>query len=274
MERVLILGGSGLVGTAVIREMENDGRFDVFSTYHSHPEGLNPGRDLPLDVEDPESIGRALQAAQPDLVVSCLRGDFARQLEVHQRAAEYLNGHGGRLCFFSTTNVFDNDLKRPHTESDLPDAQTEYGRFKAECERRLCAVLGDCACFLRLPQVWGKDSPRLRTLLSALRSQAEIVVYPNLFHNTNTDVMIAKQLCYIITHQMTGIFHLAAEDFVNYKAFYVELAAKLGFPDAVLKEEMEEAGIFALLSERSSEFPEALRITNQGVIHDLVTRSK
>ena len=271
MDRVLILGGSGLVGTAVIREMDKDGGFDVFSTYYSHPAGLNPGRDLPLDVEDPESIGRALQIARPGLVVSCLRGDFAKQLEVHQRVAEYLKEHGGRFCFFSTTNVFDNDLSRPHTESDPLDAQTEYGRFKAECEQQLRAALGDGACILRLPQVWGKDSPRLRALLSALRSQAEIVVYPNLFHNTNTDVMIAKQLCYVITHQLAGIFHLAAEDVVNYKTFYAELSAKLGFPDAVLKEETEEAGIFALLSERSCEFPEALRITNQAVIHDLVS---
>ena len=184
MDRVLILGGSGLVGTAVIREMGKDGRFDVYATYHSHPAGLDPGRDLPLDVEDPESIGRALQAARPDLVVSCLRGDFARQLDVHQRAAAYLKEHSGRLCFFSTANVFDNDLSRPHTESHPPDTQTEYGCFKAECERRLRAALGNNACILRLPQVWGKDSPRLRALLSALRSQAEIVVYPNLFHNT------------------------------------------------------------------------------------------
>ena len=82
--------------------------------------------------------------------------------------------------------------------------------------------------------------------------------------------MIAKQLCYIITHELTGIFHLAAEDIINYKTFYAELAAKLGFPDAVLKEETEEAGIFALLSERSCEFPEALRITNQAVIDHLI----
>lgn len=271
MDKVLILGGSGLVGTAVRREMSGDKRFEVYATYCHHPTAPDPERDQRLDVEDPESAERVIRAVRPDLVVSCLRGDFAEQLKTHAAIAACLKKYAGRLYFFSTTNVFDNDRRCPHTEADRPDSCTEYGRFKIACEQTLCAALGEDACILRLPQVWGKSSPRLSALMGALYNREEIAVYPHLFHNTNTDEMIAKQLCYIIDRGLTGIFHLAAADAVNHRTFYAELTAQLGFPDAKLREDEDEKGYFALASLRHHEFPERLRITNQMVIDHLTT---
>jgi len=37
MYRVLIVGGSGLVGKAIFTEMDNDKEFDVYGTYFNNP---------------------------------------------------------------------------------------------------------------------------------------------------------------------------------------------------------------------------------------------
>jgi len=270
MNKVLILGGSGLVGTAAIDELSKYGNYDVYSTYLHNPTLLNQDRNFKLDIKEPDCLDRILSISKPNIVVSCLRGDFDKQLAAHIKTAEYLKQTGGRLYFFSTTNVFDNDLSRPHYEDDLPNSQTDYGQYKLECEKRIIKILGESACILRLPQVWGKKSPRFKVLFNSINNNENITVYPKLFHNTNTDEMIARQLCYIIENNLKGIFHLAAEDFVNYKDFYHELITKLGFNDAKLEESFEEEGYFALLSKRYNEFPDELRINNKSVIDYLI----
>lgn len=266
MQKVLILGGSGLVGTAVAGEMERGGIWEVSPTYCRNP--IPNG--VPFSVDRPDSIRAVLDEIRPDIVISCLRGDFDKQLRAHVAAAEYLNARGGRLYFFSTTNVFDNDMSRPHDEDDAPDSQTEYGQFKIECERRMSDILGNRACILRIPQVWGRDSLRLKQLRQSLCDNEEIEVYPYLSINTNTDVMIALQSRYIIEHDLQGTFHLASEDVINYKELYLTLAKGLGFPAANIREDDGEEGCLALFTKRSGEFPERLRITNQRVIEYLI----
>ncbi|MDP4193197.1 MAG: hypothetical protein Q8858_16650 [Bacteroidota bacterium] len=64
-----------------------------------------------------------------------------QQLSVHIKAAEYLKENRGSLYFFSTTNVFDNDLSKPHYEDDLPNFHTDYGQYKIECENKMKEIL-------------------------------------------------------------------------------------------------------------------------------------
>ncbi|MTI49924.1 sugar nucleotide-binding protein [Sporosalibacterium faouarense] len=270
MRKILILGGSGLIGTSLINEMTKYNEFDVYSTYFQNPILLNQDKCFKLDIEEEDRINSILNTIKPQIIISCLRGDFDKQLIVHLKIAKYLKKYGGSLYFFSTTNVFDNDLSKPHYEDDLPMSCTEYGKYKMECEKKISDILHENACILRIPQVWGKGSLRMKELLNSLHGNKDIVVYPKLHHNTNTDVMIAKQLCYIINNNLHGIIHLTSEDVVNYKEFYKELITGLGFKNAKIKDNFEEEGYFALLSKRINEFPKQLRVTNKSVINYLI----
>lgn len=270
MSKILILGGSGLVGTAIINEMNKYNQFDVYSTYFQNSTLLNEDKSFKLNIQDEDNISSILNILKPQIIISCLRGDFNKQLILHEKTADYLSENGGRLYFFSTTNVFDNDLSKPHYEDDLPDSQSDYGQYKIECEKKISEILHDNACILRIPQVWGKSSPRMKELLNSLRSNKDVIVYPKLYHNTNTDVMIARQLCYIINNNLKGIFHLSSEDIINYKDFYKGLIAGLGFRKVIIEEDFEEEGYFALLSKRKNEFPKQLRFTNNSVINYLI----
>jgi len=119
-------------------------------------------------------------------------------------------------------------------------------------------------------QVWGKDSPRMKELLKSLTNKGKVIVYPKLYINTITDVVIAKQVSYIIQHNLRSIFHLGADDMINYKELYNELIMGLGFNNAYMEENFEEEGYFAILSNRNNEFPEQLGLTNKAVITYLI----
>jgi dTDP-4-dehydrorhamnose reductase len=270
MKKVLVLGGSGLVGKAIISEMNKDKEFKIYGTYFRNPISWHQDTSLELNIEDSTHISSLLNNLKPQIVISCLRGDYDKQLTLHIKVAEYLKESGGSLFFFSTTNVFDNDLSKPHYEDDLPNSCTDYGKYKIECENRMIDILHDNACILRLPQIWGKDSPRMNELLNSLSINEKIEVCPNLFFNTNTDLMLANQLYYIIKHRLNGIFHLVAEDVINQKDFYNKLILGLGYNNTRIQESMNEKGFFALSSKRKNEFPKQLRITNNAVIKYLI----
>ena len=150
-------------------------------------------------------------------------------------------------------------MTKPHGEDDLPNSRTEYGLYKIACERRLIELLGDNACILRLPQVWGRDSSRLDSLHKSLKNNEKIAIYPNLFFTTISDKFAAEKAVYIIRHNGKGIFHLAAEDIVNHRDFYTQLIAGLGYNQLMLEENPDESGYFALVSKRNNEFPECFR---------------
>lgn len=272
MNKVLVLGGSGLIGTAIIKEMDKYEKYDIYTTYYEHLPSINKGSCFKLDLEDVENISCILNNIKPKIVISCLRGDFEKQLILHTNVAKYLKENNGKLYFFSTTNVFDNDCSKPHYEDDEPNSSTDYGRFKIACEKSVIEILEENACILRIPQVWGKESPRLRELINTINKNEAVTVYPKLILNVNSDEMIAKQLSYIIENRLIGIFHLASEDIDNQSSFYKKLIMELGFKTVLMNESLEEEGYFELKSKRMNEFPEYLIVNSKAVIEYLTAK--
>lgn len=266
MQKVLVLGGSGLVGSAIIAELNRQEAYQVHASYFEIPLLLNHHRSFKLNIEDAATLHDILDTVKPHRVISCLRGDFTNQLALHTKVAEFLRETGGRLYFLSTANVFDNDRSKPHDEDDVPNSCTEYGQYKITCEKAITEILQEDACILRLPQVWGTQAPRMNQLLRSLQSEERVVVYPKLYCNTTIDVLVAKQIRHIMENELTGIFHLAAEDAVGNRDFYEGLIRGLGFQRVNIKENFGEVGYFVLSSKRTKEFPEGLRLTNQAVI--------
>lgn len=270
MHKVLVLGGSGLVGNVIISEMSKSKSFQMYGTYFENPMTINQGRNFKLCIEDLASLTSLLNTIKPQSVISCLRGDYDQQMLLHTTVAQYLKENGGSLYFCSTTNVYDQDTSKPHYEDDLPNSCSDYGQYKIDCEKRMIELLQEKACILRLPQVWGKDSPRMKDLLNSNVNKEKITVYPKLMMSTYLDVMIAKKIAYIIEHQLKGVFHLVVEDVIIHKDFYKELIKGLGYENVKIEENFEEEGYFALLSKRNNEFPEELRLTNKAVIDYLI----
>ena len=132
---ILVLGASGLAGSAMMEAFQAEGH-NVSGTCRTPTHTAL----LPFDLDQPQAIVPLLERVRPDVVVSCLRGEFSRQLEAHRLLAEFLSRHHGTLVYLSTANVFDGDLSRPHYEGDPPRPHSAYGQFKAACETLLQAL--------------------------------------------------------------------------------------------------------------------------------------
>lgn len=275
MKKMLILGSSGLVGNALVEEFQND--FDLYGTFASTPPKLLKGKQIRLDITQIEKIEDVLHSIKPDIIVSCIRGGYEQQLEFHKEFALKLKNGNKNFYYFSTTNIFDHDLSKYHLESDIPNAESDYGIFKIQCESILKEILGDRAIIIRIPAIWGKNSPRLKLIKESLQKNQEINVYSNLFRSNLLDTHLSKQLRYIIEKNLNGIFHLGSEDLMTESEFYTMLinafSGNLNILRTNLYKESKENFFFGLKSSREN-LPSFFHTTNFVLIKELTIQQQ
>jgi len=81
----------------------------------------------------------------PDLVVHLAMGDPSWAGHLAALAAK----RGIRFLYISSVSVFDGSQSGPFSPDKVPDATDDYGRYKAECERRVRESNSN-ACIARL----------------------------------------------------------------------------------------------------------------------------
>jgi dTDP-4-dehydrorhamnose reductase len=271
MKKILILGASGLVGRALIEGFKDI--YELYGTYASTLTKLAPDKQIQLEVHQTHELRDILRSIKPDVVISCLRGEFGQQLTFHRELAEELRNTTSRLYFFSTTNVFDGDFSKPHIETDVPIAESDYGKFKIDCENMLTEILEERVNIIRIPAIWGKDSPRWRMILESIENTTVIDAYSNLMCNNLLDVQLARQLRFIIENKLKGIFHLGSVDTLTQSQFYEDILTKLGSGLDLLKSnhylDNDKTYYFALQSNRN-DMLESLQTTNKEIISHLL----
>lgn len=265
---VLVLGGGGLAGSAMMKALQAAG-YSVSGTCRTPREDGGTPNLLHFDLDEPQSIVPLLENTRPDAVISCLRGDFTRQLEAHRLLADFLHQHSGKLIYLSSANVFDGDLSRPHYEGDALCSDSSYGQFKIACEQLLQACLGKNCVILRPPEIWGRDCPRLRILIKSIREGTPLQTYENLSVNYTTDAQIARWTALILEHDLRGVFHVGTRDMSDYTAFLDRLSAQLDLPQPIYTVEQNKTPACQAVLPRRSEIPEELQLSVQNVLHDL-----
>lgn len=143
---VLIVGASGLVGSALAREFNPHCR--VLGTFCR-----NAVSDfMHLDLRDQTEVRSLLFRVRPDVVLCPAAESNVELCEIDAAITRLVNVEGLQnlveataevgafLVYFSTEYVFDGTCG-PYSEDDACNPLNEYGRQKVECERRIAAQL-------------------------------------------------------------------------------------------------------------------------------------
>ena len=260
-KRILILGASGMIGRALYQRLNRHRGWKITGTFYTHPDLEQCF--IPLTLGQPGRMEEILEAICPDVIVSALRGDFGKQLEVHRAAAEYLERSGGRMIFLSTANVFDNSTDTAHVESDPTDSGSEYGKYKIACEKMLSEILGENLAILRLPFVWGKNSPRVLQVREGCQKGC-LEVYEGLKSNHASDMQIAEYVEWIIEREKSGIFHVGTSELMDYPQFIRKMVERSGWKQPEFQREYTPE-VLAVLTERE-DIPERLSWTTERLL--------
>ncbi|WP_203897532.1 SDR family oxidoreductase [Virgisporangium aliadipatigenens] len=139
---VLVVGGSGLLGRALVRRAARSGA-RVAATYHRHA----PSRDgRPLDIRRRDDVVATLRRIRPAAVVNAAfdQGDWATTADGAAHVAIAAVDVGARLVHVSSDAVFSGRSGR-YTERDRPCPGTPYGAAKAAAETAVAAIDPDAA---------------------------------------------------------------------------------------------------------------------------------
>ncbi len=266
--RILILGASGFLGNALYKEL--CAYFNTYGTYCKQNASLEKNNQfIQYNVEE-DDVFEILEAVKPSIIISALRGDFHAQTIAHHHIAEYLAVNDCKIIFLSSANVFDAYSKYPSYEDDKTLSESIYGHFKIKIENMLLRLPKQQVCIIRLPMVFGAQSPRVKEIKIHIYDKTAIEIFPNLIMNVTTDYKVTQQIHYMINRNKSGVFHLGSTDLVHHDEFIQELVGKLTDVNIHYKHVFttNEDRYLAVMP-KANKLPKHLQITSLEVLEEL-----
>jgi len=266
---ILILGASGFLGGSIYKELCS--YFRTFGTYNNSNTSLEKNNHFfQYNIEE-DDVYEILDIVKPTIIISALRGDFSKQVLVHQHLAEYAYNHQVKIIFLSSANVFDAYIKYPSYEQDKTYSNSIYGHFKIKIENMLLRLPKKQVAVIRLPMVFGTQSPRIQEFIKFSKEEEPIEVFPNLIMNVTNDFKVTQQIHYIINRNKNGIFHLGSNDLVHHEDFIKDIISSLQLQKTPLYKRVyttNDDRYLAVLS-KFNKLPKHLQIISDDVLSEL-----
>jgi len=164
--RIYVTGGTGLVGSNVIRRARQQDMEVVASQFGPAPEWVVDYTLDPLDLSDAAAIQRSIARYRPDAVIHAAAildqlymdryraQSWAMMVDGTRALAEACRDIGARLVFVSSDWVFDG-RGEPVDENSPPNPVNFYGLMKVVAERELGMMPGLDYAVARLAGVYG-----------------------------------------------------------------------------------------------------------------------
>jgi len=266
--RILILGASGFIGNAIYKELCS--YFRTFGTYNTPKHEFEKNKHFFQYQVEEDDVVEILKAVRPTIIISALRGDFSAQVISHSHIVKYLKTSGSKFIFLSSANVFDAYSQYPSYETDKTLSNSIYGHFKIKIENMLLRLPKRQVAIIRLPMVFGTQSPRIQELKMLLQNNEAIEVFPNLIMNVTTDNKVTQQIHYIINRNKSGIFHLGSRDLVHHDEFIKDIINTLNYPNPIFKQVFttNDDRYLAVLP-KINKLPKHLQIDSQEILTEL-----
>ncbi|MDX6769945.1 MAG: SDR family oxidoreductase [Elusimicrobiota bacterium] len=241
---VLVIGGTGLVGNALVRAWTARGRPTAGATYHCHP---GPGFRR-LDMQDEAAVRACLAELEPGVVAVPAANPHVDYCETHPEETRRVNvtgtlnvaraarDAGSRVVFYSSDYVFDG-VKGSYSEDDPPNPLNEYGRQKAEAE---AGVLGADPrnLVIRTSGAYGWQwEPKNFVLQVRARLSAgqPMSLAGDLLYNPTYAENLAEVTADLVESGAAGIFHVVGAEAVTRYDFAVMAAETWGLDAALLE---------------------------------------
>ncbi len=255
--RLYITGGTGLVGSNIIRLARERGMEIIASQYGPEPEWRVDYQLDPLDFADHDAVRASIRRYKPDAVIHCaaildqlfmfanrelcwsLMVDGTRALAETCREVE------ARLVFVSSDWVFDGRVDLVD-ETSPPNPVNFYGVMKAASERDLGALDGLNYGVGRLAGIYGLNyaAPSLARKENGLGFDFSVYVIYRLAAGLPAEVWTgpkvndvahptlasdcADMLLRLARHDDNGIFHCFGSEAINRIDLAHEIAAAFG----------------------------------------------
>ena len=203
--KVMILGASGLLGKALMREWTED----EIVGYNSSD----------VDIRDLDRVREVVEKTRPEWIVLAAAYTNVDDCESHSDLAFAVNRDGAvnvakaakrtgaKLLFLSSDYVFDGKKTSPYETGDARNPQSVYGRSKAEAEIRLLEVLPE-VCMARTSWLFGTGGKCFPdTILKLAANRPALNVVNDQRGCPTYSVDLTRAIIELCRNQASGIVH-------------------------------------------------------------------
>lgn len=226
--KVLLLGSSGWVAHYLIPELQKHGVEVLGISNKNNPkhkiQNINIGIEGRPFLDEVEKI-------KCDFMINMLHSsDYKRSKIINEELSNYCIDNGIHYTFMSSSNALDGNPSRPHEEIELANGESDYGKYKAECEEYLYKN-NHSACMIRFPATHGFAPNRLartEAFLQKLKKGEVVPVARGVYQNRPFVGHLAQMICRVILDRHSGVFHLGTKEQSDEYDFLKRVAAAFG----------------------------------------------
>lgn len=238
MKRILLIGGSGTLGSQVLIQLEKTGH-DFAAPSSSE-----------MDAQSKAALSEFANQFKPDLVINCaawtnVDGAEAKYEEalmlnsgVIQNLIELSDELNFGIVHVSTDYVFDGESKTPYSESDRTNPINAYGKSKLQGEIKLQEKLKKDSFIIRTSWLYGPVGKNFVKIMirKALRGENAQVVDDQFGSPTNALDLAAGIVTLMEGTFESGVYHFSNLGECSWFEFAQEIYRLVGAdPDLVVR---------------------------------------
>ncbi len=242
MQRLLITGGTGYLGNALVKKSHTQG-FLIAASYYSKPLPVDSPPDvnwLPLDVCDQASVEDSFDLIRPDVVIHTA---FQQQEPAMwpvtaagtRNVARAAGAMGVRMIHLSSDVIFDGERAGAYNEEDQANPITSYGVAKTDAEQ---FVLEHCTnmVIVRTSLIYGFHPIDRHTqfVLDIAHGLSDAKLFKDEYRCPVFVGDLAAALLELTQHPYRGVLHIAGADCLSRYDFGVLLAQFYGHAPSLL----------------------------------------
>ncbi len=222
MNKILITGGSGLLGSNIAKLATS--KFDVYATYNKNEVSMKNVRFFQIDLTKKEQLVK-IERIKCHFIIHCVALTNVDYCERHPNEAynqnvsasiniaEVANKIGAYLIHISTDSVFDG-TKRNYKEDDIPNPINTYGKTKLEAEQKVSA-LHSRSCIVRT-NIYGWNTTDKFSLaewmLNKLTNNERLPALKDIYFSPILVNDLADALLKLQEKRYEGIIHIAGSE--------------------------------------------------------------
>ena len=245
MNKILITGGSGLLGSNIAKLATS--RFNVYATYNKNKVSMNNVHFFQIDLTKRDDFIK-VKKEKPNFIIHCAALTNLDYCQDHPDEAYKQNvlasiyvakaakSMGSYLVYISTDCVF-NGQKGDYKEEDIPDPINIYAKTKLEAEQSVLSIHSH-SCVVRTNIYgWNKIAKfsLAEWMLNKLGHNMELPAVKNIYFSPILVNDLAKILFRLYERKCEGVLHIVGSQSCSKLDFAHKIAEVFNLDKSLIK---------------------------------------
>ena len=249
MKNVLIIGGSGLLGSNWAKKWKD--RYNIFLGINKRLISLKGAKSIIIDFNDNMMINNILKKNKIDILINCSGLTNVEKCQKEPELAEFVHcnlcevlskfcySFGIKQVHISTDHLFDGSKKYADEEC-LPKPLNYYGKTKLISEK-IVSKLNSNALIIRT-NFFGKGPSYRRSFSDYIIDNISVNKSVNLFHDVyftpiHIDELIDK-VENLLLKDLFGIYNVVGDERITKYEFGLKIANEMGIGKELIKKSL------------------------------------